>query len=326
MSRFRVSRRYVAFTLIELLVVIAIIAVLVGLLLPAVQKVREAASRTKCQNNLKQLGVAAHNFHDVYGWLPPQSLADEKTVFNAANGKTLFDIRPNAVATWAVVLLPFIEQQNVYVLWDLQKLGSLQSPAAVQVQIKTYQCPSYPDPVLSDSTDAQPGGLSSYAGNAGTNDDNGAMADGVMPVAGVEMIQGNQQNFRLLKWRGRLALIDITDGTANTLLFGEKHIRPESMRGKNEDRSVFYGPQNSSRRLAGFDPAGPFTYRLCPPGVNDNTPGYNRTNYSFGGPHTGVCQFTFCDGSVQPVSINVDATTVLSLLSQRADGQVVPNY
>jgi prepilin-type N-terminal cleavage/methylation domain-containing protein len=325
MSTFRSSRRRFAFTLIELLVVIAIIAILIGLLLPAVQKVREAAARTKCQNNLKQLGVAAHNFHDVYGWLPPQSLADEKTVFNAANGKTLFDIRPNAVATWAVIILPFIEQDNLFKLWDLQKFGDLQSPAAVQVHVKTYQCPSYPEPVLSID-DAQPGGLSSYAGNAGTNDDNGAMADGVMPVAGVDMIQGNQQKFRLLRWRGRLGLVHITDGTSNTLFIGEKHIRPESRRGKNEDRSVFYGTQNTSRRLAGYDPAGPYTYRLCPPNVNDDTPGYNRTNYSFGGPHIGVCQFVFCDGSVQAISINVDAKSVLSLLAQRADGQVIPNY
>src|SRR5436190_9868083 len=123
-------RRRPGFTLIELLVVIAIIAILIGLLLPAVQKVREAAARMQCGNNLKQLGLAIHNYHDTNRFLPP-----------ARGNKWL--------ACWGVLILPYIEQDNVYKQWDLKKAYYLQNDTARLSLIPTFFCPARRAPMVS---------------------------------------------------------------------------------------------------------------------------------------------------------------------------------
>jgi prepilin-type N-terminal cleavage/methylation domain-containing protein/prepilin-type processing-associated H-X9-DG protein len=181
------------FTLIELLVVIAIIAILIGLLLPAVQKVREAANRARCAGHLKQYAVAAHNYHDTAGRLPPAA--------EAGGGRytTLF-----------VELLPFVEQQPLYARWNFTNAGA--NAALSLTPLPLLLCPSHPglDPAS---------GATCYAGNGGTRPyplDAQTRADGLFHSTGpASRPAANQLGVRLEH---------VTDGTSNTLLFGERRV------------------------------------------------------------------------------------------------------
>ncbi|MBN9120279.1 MAG: DUF1559 domain-containing protein [Planctomycetes bacterium] len=306
----RVPSRSRGFTLIELLVVIAIIAILIGLLLPAVQKVRDAAARIQCSNNLKQIGLASHNYHDQNAFLVPSWVG--------SNAKD-----PDGWATWAVLLLPYLEQNNVYQLWNINYPASTQPAAAYQQQLKMLHCPSRPEFVLSQGDFvAAGGGLTDYAACFGTGA-NGSNSNGaIIPTANMANTTTTDASGNpVLKagWRGQLNLLGITDGTSNTLMFGEKHIRPNSLRGKNEDRSVFGGQNNSIRRMAGIDGS---TVRPLRPANDQN--GANA-NESFGGPHSGVTQFVFVDGSVRALPLSTDLTALTYLIT-RNDGQVIPNF
>lgn len=345
---FRLSKasRTAGFTLIELLVVIAIIAILIALLVPAVQKVREAAARTQCTNNLKQMGLAVHNYHDAQKYLPPDRIV-------------------NFWASWAVLILPYMDQQPLYGKWDITRryaeqpvvTGSAADPRPENLSV--YFCPSRRPPndfsnssAFTDtggtSFTSPPGGLGDYASVAATTNNDGAMRisypSGI--VAGVQVVgkaafNNSGPGAVITSFEGTSRLNTITDGTSNTLLIGEKYIRPNSKWGKNEDRSIFDSSnENNIRRYLGRECVGnnyslPLNYlgtdapnpligdTSLQTGPTDPVSGLViQLNQCFGGPHPGLCLFVFCDGSVRGLSVEL-GIDVLTFLGIPNDGNSV---
>jgi prepilin-type N-terminal cleavage/methylation domain-containing protein/prepilin-type processing-associated H-X9-DG protein len=300
-----VSHHRGGFTLIELLVVIAIIAVLIGLLLPAVQKVREAANRMKCTSNLKQLALAAHHYHDATGRFPTGFRMTRTISDRLADG-----------TNWVLELLPYFEQDNLHRSWDFNdhRNNVRGERNAVTAQIlRLLLCPSdaLPDPVT-HNTGAIPAaygfyGVMSYGGNAGRLPPFlGPSKDGIYFQDSV------------------VRLADVSDGTSNTEFFGERyHHDPEY------DRL-------SGNRLAGwgmwgfvFNVAGRTMVNLCahvpinyqvPPGGGQ--PEWDARRSSVGSGHPGGANFAFADGAVRFVSERMPLDT-LQALSTRAGGEIV---
>jgi prepilin-type N-terminal cleavage/methylation domain-containing protein/prepilin-type processing-associated H-X9-DG protein len=301
-----------AFTLIELLVVIAIIAVLIGLLLPAVQKVREAANRMSCTNNLKQIALAAHNYHDTNSRFPPGYR------------------RAAPIGTVYVWLLPYYEQDNLGRQWDFinnnNNLGPASSGKPAAQVVKTLVCPSdkLPNPAL--DTEASTGrqyGLTSYGGNAGTRsyrDSAGLLLrDGVIVYGS----SGNA-NYPDL-W---IKIADITDGTSNTLMFGERsHFDPvyETPTASGGCGSLFQGWGWWAFRAPGdvtLSSLVSINYKITAPCTTVKAD--ERVN-AFGSQHAGGANFAMADGSVRFMSDSVPLIT-LRALSTRAGGEVISNF
>jgi prepilin-type N-terminal cleavage/methylation domain-containing protein/prepilin-type processing-associated H-X9-DG protein len=232
-----------AFTLIELLVVIAIIGILIGLLLPAVQKVREAAARTQCTNNLKQIGIALHSYHDTNNVFPPGYIDGNNDPTKTPD----LDVGPGW--GWAAFLLPFVEQQNVYNQINFsQGITSGNNATIAQLALKIYLCPAdgYQQPaILYDSTFTNPiatvahgnyvgcaGWVECFDGATGNpqpsypnpNDSNDAGAgdptDGI-PASGVPSTFGSA-GVGLFYRNSKNRVASVTDGMSNTIMVGER--------------------------------------------------------------------------------------------------------
>lgn len=301
------------FTLIELLVVIAIIAVLMGLLLPAVQQAREAARRSQCANNLKQVALAIHNFEDANKTLPSSRMGPQH-------------------ATWFVQILPYLDQKNLYEQWTLPDSYYTQTLTARTSFVPPFTCPSRRASMLSTQfeisstgipdTQQYPGILGDYAANGGRHVNSvvdnpscqGTMCSADSTVVGTQVV----------KTKSQVKLADITDGTTNTFLVGEKHV-PRSFYGQSGpsfgDGAIFNGdyPRNYNR-LAGLDVNGVPRFNLGK-GPDDLA---GPWHCKFGSDHVGICQFAFGDGHVASISTSVDIN-ILTNLAVRNDGKAENN-
>ena len=296
------THRKSGFTLIELLVVIAIIAILIGLLLPAVQKVREAAARITCTNNLKQIGLALHSYHDANNGLPAGYLCNA---------------RPDVQYTvpgwgWGALLLPYLEQNNLARQIDLR--ADMTAPGYVAVrttELKMYVCPSDLNTGVFDVPDAGSGTV----GKAATN--SYAACFGAGPA--VDLGDNPGVTNGLFARNSRFRFADIIDGTSNTIAVGEragKFAQSPWAGALNNGTIRQYGnPANSSEA-----PAQVLAY------FEDGPLNSPETEAEwFYGPHTGVVLFVFADGSVQSVKLST-SLTILKALATRAGGEVVGDW
>ena len=308
--RGKTPKRRPGFTLIELLVVIAIIGVLIALLLPAVQKVREAANRTQCANNLKQIGLAFHNFHDTFAQLPCSRIHQD------ADG---------GWATWCVEILPFVEQQDLFQKWDLTRNYFSQASEAQAMPVKLFFCPTRRSPQGLSVNNAEdtcpgvfyPGALIDYACSSGDRRSYGGYLDdktanGAIIVGDAKLVRGV-----VTTWRSRTTLMSLSDGTSNTILVGEKHVRPSSFGQPLGDFAAYNGGRDVPRNAARCGGPG---FPIAKDPLSDVEP--ERT---FGSYHPGICQFVIGDGSVRSLGVDL-SPDILRLLVVRNDGLPIPDF
>ncbi len=322
----RPARPRPGFTLIELLVVIAIIAILVALLLPAVQQVREAARRTQCSDQLHQLGIAVHNYESSMKCLPPGQVRIDFPAMPRVRGWSLF-----------VQILPHLEQGPLYQMWDFaDPLANAEggSNSRTATVLDVLLCPSDVIPENPVISSTRWYGITSYGGNGGSHTHPPAeiSGDGLFGPSG-----SSTPTFPVVRMR------DIIDGTTSTILFGERnHID------RNYDTFAangwamepmgqwgWWAPSGGMFGLSDitFSTLAPINYRI--PFDFDNKGGVDQTAFvsdyeaprvgSYGSQHPGGAQFCMGDGNVRFIGENV-SLVVLRALGTRGGNEVVGAY
>ncbi len=343
------------FTLIELLVVIAIIAILVALLLPAVQQAREAARRSSCKNNMKQIGLAMHNYHDVFGVLPPGYIT--KTPCGSAPlgsypaNWPACNLGEIGLYSWGAMVLPYVEQAP---LFELLNVGNTPlevnasggaTLSGLQTPIPIFLCPSDPGPELNDYESASDR-YDFRIRDTGGNDIEIARSNYVMVANAWDSTTPAVAPSRYGPPHGvgfsnsKIKFRDITDGTSNTLMVGERAYIYKGVNtvggatvvgftGANNVQSSSYSRKGNGLAALGI------TYN----GINAVVGGEHDVR-GFSSNHTGGCHFVFCDGSVHFLSENIDyvkssvsvanyfqnANTTFQKLALRNDGKVVGEF
>jgi prepilin-type N-terminal cleavage/methylation domain-containing protein/prepilin-type processing-associated H-X9-DG protein len=279
------SRVRTGFTLVELLVVIGIVGILVGLLLPAVQKVREAAARTQCQNNLKQFGLAFHNHHDALGYFPSGGW-DAITPPTYVNGQPA--VGEQQQAGWGFQILPYIEGDNVW------KSGAL---VAVGTPNKLFFCPSRRGPqTVTYKDNYQP-----------------PLSGGPITHALCDYAASNKDGTGVVQQVRPTRIAQITDGTSNTLLVSEKRLNTAFLGQKAPDDNQGY--------TAGWNYD--TVRKTSRPPLPDYSAAFGDGGGAFGSSHPNGVNAVLADGSVRGISFAISKQT-FRLLGNESDGQSLP--